>query len=38
MDATLRPMNLAEILDRTFAIYRKRFLVFVGIAAMARSR
>lgn len=27
-------MNLGEILDRTFEIYRKRFLVFVGLAAM----
>lgn len=35
MSATLRPMNLGEILDRTFEIYRKRFLVFVGLAAMA---
>jgi membrane-anchored glycerophosphoryl diester phosphodiesterase (GDPDase) len=30
----LRPMNLGEILDRTFQIYRSRFLVFVGIAAL----
>jgi hypothetical protein len=30
----LRPMNLGEILDRTFQIYRSRFLVFVGIAAI----
>jgi hypothetical protein len=34
MQAALRPMNLGEILDRTFAIYRKKFLLFVGIAAM----
>jgi len=34
MQAVLRPMNLGEILDRTFAIYRKRFLLFVGIAAL----
>jgi hypothetical protein len=33
MTATLHPMNLGEILDRTFQIYRSRFLVFVGIAA-----
>ena len=26
-------MSLGEILDRTFEIYRKRFLLFVGIAA-----
>lgn len=35
MSATLQPMNLGEILDRTFEIYRKRFWVFVGLAAMA---
>ncbi len=34
MTATLRPMNLGEILDRTFQIYRASFLVFVGIAAL----
>lgn len=34
MSATLQPMNLGEILDRTFEIYRKRILVFVGLAAM----
>jgi hypothetical protein len=34
MTATLRPMNLGEILDRTFQIYRSRFPVFVGIAAL----
>ncbi|MGB0063314.1 MAG: hypothetical protein WBP85_02620, partial [Terracidiphilus sp.] len=34
MQAALRPMNLGEILDRTFEIYRKRFLLFIGIAAL----
>lgn len=34
MQAALRPMNLGEILDRTFAIYRKKFLLFAGIAAL----
>jgi len=34
MTATLRPMNLGEILDRTFQIYRSRFLMFVGIASL----
>lgn len=34
MTATLRPMSLGEILDRTFQIYRAKFLVFVGIAAL----
>jgi hypothetical protein len=33
MTAPLRPMNLGEILDHTFQIYRSRFVVFVGIAA-----
>jgi hypothetical protein len=31
---TLRPSTLGEILDRTAHIYRTRFLVFLGIAAM----
>ncbi len=34
MQAALRPMNLGEILDRTFEIYRKRFLLFAGIAVL----
>jgi hypothetical protein len=34
MAAGLRPMNLGEILDRTFEIYRKHFLLFVEIAAL----
>lgn len=34
MQAVLRPMNLGEILDRTFEIYRKQFLRFAGIAAL----
>ena len=34
MQAALRPMNLGEILDRTFAVYRKKFALFVGIAAL----
>ena len=34
MNLPLRPMNLGEILDRTFQIYRSRFLVFVGIASL----
>ena len=32
MTPTLRPMTLGEILDRTFQIYRSRFLVFLAIA------
>lgn len=34
MTAPLRPMNLGEILDRTFHIYRSRFLLFEGIAVL----
>lgn len=33
MDETPRPSTLSEILDRTIQIYRRRFLVFIGIAA-----
>jgi hypothetical protein len=32
--ANLRPLSLGEILDRTFAIYRSRFWLFSGIAAI----
>src|SRR5258708_37871128 len=31
MNTPLRPMNLGELLDRTFFLYRKHFLFFVGI-------
>jgi hypothetical protein len=34
MQAVLCPMNPEEILNRTFEIYRKRFLPFAGIAAL----
>jgi hypothetical protein len=34
MQAALRPMNLGEILDKTFAVYRKGFWPFVGVAAL----
>lgn len=34
MRQVLRPMNLGEILDRTFHIYRSRFLVFLMVAAI----
>jgi hypothetical protein len=30
----LRPLSLGEILDRTFSIYRRHFLLFVGITAI----
>lgn len=34
MDEALQPSTLSEILDRTAQIYRRRFLVFLGIGAM----
>jgi|HubBroStandDraft_2_1064218.scaffolds.fasta_scaffold122025_2 hypothetical protein len=30
----LRPLSLGELLDRTFLLYRKHFLLFAGIAAI----
>jgi len=30
----LRPLSLGEILDRTFSVYRRNFLLFVGITAL----
>jgi hypothetical protein len=33
MNTELRPLSLGELLDRTFFLYRKHFLVFVGIIA-----
>jgi hypothetical protein len=33
MNEPLRPLNLGEILDRTFQIYRAKFVTFVAIAA-----
>jgi hypothetical protein len=34
MKSNLRPMTLREILDRSFSVYRTKFLVFAGIAAL----
>ncbi len=34
MPADLRPMTLGELLDRTFFLYRKNFLLFAGIIAL----
>lgn len=34
MTEPLRPMSTGELLDRTFALYRKNFLLFVGIATI----
>ncbi len=31
--AFLRPMSLGEILDHTVQVYRRRFLLFIGVAA-----
>src|SRR5271155_5233233 len=30
----LRPLSTGEILDRTFTLYRRNFLLFLGIAAI----
>ncbi|HUL35078.1 MAG TPA: hypothetical protein VL128_14425 [Candidatus Eisenbacteria bacterium] len=30
----LRPLSLGEILDRTFSLYRRNFLLFLGISAI----
>jgi hypothetical protein len=30
----LRPLSLGELLDRTFALYRQHFALFVGITAL----
>ena len=35
MSVMLRPLTLGELLDRAFQLYRSRFAVFVGIAAVA---
>ncbi len=33
----LRPLNLGEILDRTFSLYRSHFLLFIGISAIPQT-
>jgi len=33
----LRPMSTGELLDRTFALYRKNFLLFLGIAVVTHA-
>jgi hypothetical protein len=33
----LRPLTLGEILDRTFTLYRRKFLLFVGISAIPQT-
>jgi hypothetical protein len=34
MNEALRPLTLGEILDRTFQLYRRNFVLFAGIAAL----
>ncbi|HME13460.1 MAG TPA: hypothetical protein VKF79_11390 [Candidatus Acidoferrum sp.] len=33
-DIALRPLSLGEILDRTFTLYRRNFVLFLGITAV----
>ncbi len=35
MENTLRPMSTGEVLDRTFGLYRRNFVLFFGIALLA---
>ena len=37
MDIELRPLRLAEIFDRIFQLYRARFKLFLGIAAVSTT-
>ena len=34
MAHTLRPLSLGQLLDETFNLYRRNFLLFVGISAV----
>ena len=34
MDLALRPMSTSQILDRTFQLYRRNFVLFAGIATL----
>jgi len=34
-DLDLRPLSLGEILDRTFTLYRRNFVLFAGISAIS---
>ena len=34
MDSNLQPMSTSQVLDRTFFLYRKHFLLFAGIGAV----
>jgi MFS family permease len=35
MDSTLRPLSTSQLLDRTFFLYRKNFVLFAGVGAIA---
>jgi len=35
-DTTLRPLTLGEIIDRSFTLYRRNFVLFLGISAIPR--
>src|SRR5258708_17271051 len=35
MDSALRPMTASQLLDRTFFLYRKNFVLFAGVGAIA---
>jgi len=37
MHPLLRPLSVGELLDLTFALYRRKFLLFVGIAAVTHG-
>lgn len=37
MNTELRPLNLGEILDRTFQIYRAHFALFAGMSALGAA-
>ena len=34
MSSALRPLTTAEVLDRTFSLYRQNWLLFIGISAL----
>jgi hypothetical protein len=34
MDSTLQPMSTSQVLDRTFFLYRKNFVLFAGLGAV----
>lgn len=37
MAATLRPLSMSELLDQTFSLYRKNFVLFAGIIAIPQA-